>query len=195
MGKPSYTPQPARVTKFFATIQDVVTPWKVTGKYLKTIGFKSGNDYYLIGILKSLNFIDQAGVPTETWNAYKNKHKAKEVMASSIKSGYDDLFGTYEDADKRDKEIIENYFSSKWGVSTTVAHLMSETFRRLCDLANLEAATEPVITLPSAKKLGERPGGVVPLTININIQLQLPATENATIYESLFSALKKHLFS
>lgn len=32
-------------------------------------------------------------------------------------------------------------------------------------------------------------------TININIQLQLPATEDAAIYDKLFAALKKHLFS
>jgi hypothetical protein len=31
--------------------------------------------------------------------------------------------------------------------------------------------------------------------ININIQLQLPATEDGTIYDKLFAALKKHLFS
>ena len=195
MGKAPYTPQPGKIKKLFATIQDVVTPPKVTGKYLKAIGFRSSNDAYLIGILKSLKFIDQGGVPTETWNAYKNKHKAKEVMTSSITSGYDDLFGTYNDADKRDKEAIENYFSSKWGVSATVARLMTETFRRLCDLANFEAAAKPVTTLSPTKELSEGPGGAVPPTVNINIQLQLPATEDATIYESLFSALKKHLFS
>lgn len=32
-----------------------------------------------------------------------------------------------------------------------------------------------------------------PITININLQLQLPATENSNIYDQLFASLKKHL--
>lgn len=195
MSKASYTPQPARIGKFFSTIQDVGTPPKVNLPYLKTIGFKSSNDQYLIGILKSLNFIKQDCVPTETWNKYKDKDKAKEVMASSIRSGYDDLFDTYVDAEKKDKGTIENFFVSKWGVSITLGHLMGETFRRLCELADFKAAPELATAVPPTKEGGEVPSGVAPLTVNINIQLQLPATADATIYESLFSALKKHLFS
>ena len=32
-----------------------------------------------------------------------------------------------------------------------------------------------------------------PITININLQLQLPATENSDIYDALFASLKKNL--
>ena len=56
-----------------------------------------------------------------------------------------------------------------------------------------EPVTKPLA--PTIERVVEIPTGTRGVTININIQLQLPATEDATIYDSLFSALKKHLFS
>lgn len=50
-------------------------------------------------------------------------------------------------------------------------------------LGHAAAAVTSVTTMP-----------IVP-TIAINIQLQLPETENATVYENLFKALRKHLLT
>lgn len=61
---------------------------------------------------------------------------------------------------------------------------------------NVYLLRKPVIKplAPPTEKATEIPTGTRGVTININIQLQLPATEDATIYDSLFSALKRHLF-
>jgi len=72
------------------------------------------------------------------------------------------------------------------------------TFKNLCELADFGAmAVEGHVATPIARageKVSEIPLGTKPVTLNINIQLQLPATEDVTIYEALFSALKKNLF-
>lgn len=198
MEKVPYTTNPANVKRFFQTIQGLGKPNKVNRPYLKNIGFKSSSDNYLPTVSKFLRFVDEDNVPTERWNAYKNKDKAPIVMADAIKSAYDELFGTYPDANKRDSATIQNYFASKYGVSARLAELMEQTFRQLCGLADFGAV--PVVervdvSAPTLKKVVEIPTGVTPITININIQLSLPATEDAAIYDSLFSALKKHLFS
>ena len=199
MDKAPYAHNPAVVKKFFQTIQNLGKPPKVDLPYLPTIGFKVDSDRDLIRILRFLEFIDNDGVPTGRWNDYKNKDKATQVMALSIKSAYDELFNTFPDAEKRDSAAIENYFASRWGVSTQLAGLMEKTFRQLSELAEFEAVavTEPVTkpSITTTKEAIETPPSVRPVTININIQLQLPATEDAAIYDSLFSALKKHFFS
>jgi len=199
MEKAAYTTKPATIKKFFQTIQDVSRPSKVTYSYLPIIGFKSSNDRRLIGVLKFLGFVDDASVPTQRWNDYKNKEKAAQTMTSAIKSSYDDLFSTYADAEKRDNATIHNYFAQKFGLSAQVAKLTEQTFKQLCELADFEAVavTEPVAkpSAPPMKEVAEIPTGVRPITININIQLQLPATEDTAIYDNLFSALKKHFFS
>ncbi|MDH5695944.1 MAG: DUF5343 domain-containing protein [Dehalococcoidia bacterium] len=196
MGKATYTPNPKNVKRFFQTIQDVGTPPKLTTKYLPTIGFKSANDRYLIGVAKYLGFVDNSGIPTKKWNEYKNKDKAKQVMASAIKTAYAELFATYPDAEKRDDTTLQNYFASKHTeVGARVAQYMVQTFKNLCEFADFGAAVVTEPTAPAIGETGKTVAGVRPVTVNINIQLSLPATEDASIYDNLFAALKKHLFS
>jgi len=199
MAKAPYTPSPKNVNEFFKAIQTLGTPPKVSNAYLPTIGFKSSNDRYLVGLSKSLGFVDTAGKPTPRWNDFKDKAKAPKVMTDAIKTAYAALYSTYPDAERRDDDTLQNYFASTSGVADSVAKLMVQTFKNLCKFADFEvvAVTEPVITpaVPTVKEVAEIATGARPVTVNINIQLQLPATEDATIYDSLFSALKKHLFS
>jgi hypothetical protein len=198
MTKAPYTPTPQNVKTFFETIQGLGIPPKVNQAYLPTIGFKSANDRYLVGVSKSLGFVDTAGKPTTKWRDFKDKTKAPKVMADAIKTTYADLYSTYPDADKKDDDTLQNYFASTSGVADSVGRLMVRTFKNLCEFADFEAvAVEEHVTTPTApavEKVVEIPPGVQPFTLNINIQLQLPATEDATIYEALFSALKKNIF-
>lgn len=200
MKKAPYTPNPKNVKEFFKTIQGIGTPTKVDIAYLPTIGFKSANDRYLVGLSKSLGFVDTTGKATPRWSDFRDRAKAPKVMADAIKTAYADLYSTYPDAEKRDDATLTNYFASTSGVAASVAKLMVNTFKNLCEFADFEAVavTEPVTTptAPAIKReVAEITTGARPITVNINIQLQLPATEDATIYDTLFSALKKHLFS
>ena len=200
MAKAPYTPRPKNVKEFFKAIQSLGTPPKVTIGYLPTIGFKSANDRYLVGLSKSLGFVDTAGSPTARWDDFRDKTKAPKVMADAIKSTYADLYSTYPDAEKRDDDTLQNYFASTSRVAASVAKFMVQTFKNLCEFADFEAVAvaEPVTTptAPAIKReVAEITTGARPITVNINIQLQLPATEDATIYDNLFSALKRHLFS
>jgi hypothetical protein len=203
MAEVLYTPNPKNVKDFFNTIKSLGTPSKVTTRDLPKFGFKSSNDRYLIGLSKFLGFIDSAGKPTAKWNDFKDNAKAPKVMADSIKKSYADLYSTYPDAEKQSDNKLKDYFASTSGASGKVAGYMVQTFKNLCGFADFEAVTveepstaaAPTPTAPASKEVAEITKGVRPITVNINIQLQLPATEDATIYDTLFSALKKHLFS
>lgn len=89
---------------------------------------------------------------------------------------------------KRDR--IGQAFSSLMN-SAKIAEVLQESQGKVYLLR--EPVTKP--PAPTIERVVEIPTGTRGVTININIQLQLPATEDATIYDSLFSALKKHLFS
>jgi hypothetical protein len=197
MKKAPYTPSPNNVKEFFKVIQSLGIPPTVDRAYLPTIGFKSSNDRYLIGVAKDLGFIDASGVPTQIWHDFRDKDKAPKIMASAIKTAYADLYATYPNADEKDDKALENYFAPKMKVAVSVARFMVRTFRHLCEFADLKAVpvVEPVTTPAALKGAAAPPTGVRPVTININIQLSLPATEDASIYDNLFAALKKHLFS
>lgn len=205
-----YSPHAASLKRFLDHIQKAGVPEKVTLKYLQTVGFKSTNDRYILGILKFLGFLDSTGATTKTWVDYRNRQAARAILAASMRQGYSDLFKTYPDAHRKDNEALRNYFSAHTKVAESTLGLIVTTFKALAAIADFEAAA-PAATVEGKEDVAasprRRPAAapqeapeskaptLSPPTININIQLQLPATEDASIYDKLFAALKKHLFT
>ena len=200
--KMAYTVYPAKIKTYFDKFQEVGIPDKVDRKWLASLGFKGGNDYYIIRVLQALEFIDDSNVPTELWKRYKDTIIAPKVLAEGIRKGYSDLFDVYKDADKRDREALYAYFSSKTGKAKATVNYMVNTFINLCELAEFEEAPKPEKKkeLPTARKL-EAPHipiperGVTVPEIHINIQLHLPETSDMSVYDALFESLKKHILS
>jgi hypothetical protein len=192
-----YTPTPASIGKFLAHIQEAGVPQKVTTRHLQSVGFKSTNDRQLVTIMKGIGFIDQAGNPTDTWKAYKDKGHAKTVLAGALRVAYADLFSTYPDAYRKDDEALYNYFASKTGLAKATVDLMVRSFKAFCERADFESegptVPPPAAVNPPLASNGRANAAQVP-SVNINIELHLPPTDDADVYEKLFAAMKKHLF-
>jgi hypothetical protein len=119
------------------------------------------------------------------------------VLADSIRETYSELFAVYPDAYRRDDEALTDFFRSGTDVAETTVRLMVRTFKSLCELADYEstagraegaAKAEPqtTVVMPTAM-------GGPELAVTVNIQLVLPATKDASIYDSVFESLRKHL--
>jgi len=203
MAQAIYTPTTTTIPRFLTLIQTAGVPPKVSQEYLQSVGFKSSNDRYLIPILKALGFLDSSGVPTDRWRAYRDKGKAKGVLAAAITETYSSLFETYPDAFRRDNEALRNYFSThSSNLNDSTLQLVVRTFKTLCESADFEspAAAEEidrVVVKDKDKDLPPKPRPQDPgsLIVNINIQLTLPATDDATVYEKLFEAMNKTILA
>jgi len=204
-----YTAIPGKIEEYMKKIQEVGTPKKIDRAWLKSIGFSGGNDYYIIGVWKYIGFIDESSTPTEKWIKYKNPREARAILAQAIREGYSELFSTYPDAFRKDREALYSFFSSTGKAAKTVNAMVS-TFQNLCKSADFEAemakpeepATavsvvsmeeKPTVAIEEAKPTITRYKGIN--EIHINIQLHLPETKDSTIYDSLFKSMKKYLLS
>ena len=204
-----YTPTANSSKRFLDHIRSAGVPDKVTLKYLEKVGFKSTNDRYILGILKFLEFVDAGGVPTKLWQAYRSRTSGGKALAAAIRQSYSDLFKTYPDANRKDNEALRNYFSAHTKVAESTLGLIVGTFKMLCSAADFEGsapvieeevrqdteATGPGSRRPKATRtsVSHEPGSSHGPTININVQLQLPATDDGAIYDKLFASLRKHL--
>lgn len=190
-----YVFTPDRLKKCFAQIQTAGVPSKVDRKYLEASGFRGKNDRRFITLLKFIEFIDASGVPMPNYVEYRDRSKARVVLASAIRKAYDGLFGMYPDAFRRDNEALRNYFSTQTEVAESTLAKIVWTFRVLCDMADFEAA--PAALPPEAAVSAAKPTvpKVTPLAfpVNINIQITLPETKDVSIYEDIFKAMRKHL--
>jgi hypothetical protein len=201
MAEFTYTPNASSLRRFLAHIREAGVPTKVTQTHLKSVGFKSGNDTYIIPVLKFIGFLDGSGMPTAIWKQYRDKQAGPAKMAAAVRAAYADLFIVYPDAHKRDDATLLNYFSGHTTLAKTTVGYVVRTFKTLCAHADFEAAGELAVTPsgapvePSVLATPERPAAPPAPSITIAIQLQLPPTDDATVYDNLFAAMKRHLFS
>ena len=203
-----YSAKPSSLPGFLAKIQAVGIPDKVTLNYMADLGFKSSNDRYIPGILKSLGFADQSGVPTERWQTYRDKKRAPLELAAAIREAYSGLFDVYSDAYLKDAEALTNFFTSSTTVGEHAVSYMVRTFTTLCKLADFTsippsspeiklttAAIAPAEEEESSVKIVDRAIAPQGITINVNIQLTLPETKDGSIYDEIFESLRKHLLA
>ena len=100
---------------------------------------------------------------------------------------------------REDDRTLKDYFKANTTAGDRVVDFMLKTFRNLCALADFEAIpAEAVVSEPltSPREEAARIPTVAPgLTVNINVQLTLPATDDETVYDKLFASLKRNLLS
>jgi hypothetical protein len=201
MSQIPYTPLAGKIKEYFDKIQETKVPPKVDNSWLKSIGFAGGNDSYILRVLRHIGFVDDSKVSTDLWKEYKDPTKSRAVLAQAIREGYKDLFDTYEDAHRKDNEALYAFFSSKTGMAKRTVDLMVSTFTNLCQLADFEKEIRKIekrptkIEIPQKSVTGARPEKGLVSEMHINIQLHLPATNDPTVYDTLFKSLRKHLLS
>lgn len=180
-------------------IPKIKVPGKVTYKFLSSVGFKSTYDRPIVSILQFIGFINSMKAPTQKYRDFRIKSKSKAIMASALKSAYSELFGIYENANEADASSLQDFFAQHTDAGDQVVSRTVDTFKILCGFADFKA--ELVEEEEKAKEgEEEKEGEVKPqmptgVTLNFNIQLTLPATEDATVYDKIFKSLKENLLS
>jgi hypothetical protein len=198
------------VPRFLDSIRKTGVPPKVDTSYLKGIGFMNNNDRALIPLFKSLGFLDAGGKPTDKFRAYRaaGPEDAKKVLGTAIKACYAGLFEIYPDAYRKDDEALMNWIRANTESGEATQTRALKTFKTLCESAIFDQSKESHI--PVSPAAAPMPNGHIqeanlPSTIqqvafratpevSINITLQIAASNDASIYDKFFAAMKRHLF-
>jgi hypothetical protein len=200
LGKYPYINNTGKLRKFLEGIPKIKVPDKINYKYLSSIGFKSTFDRPIVSILQFIGFINTMKVPTKKYRAFKVESKSKATMASALKSAYSELFDIYENAHEVDAKSLKDFFTQYTDAGEQVISRTVDTFSILCTFADFKAELVEDEEKGIEEGDGEKEGGEIPsmptgVTVNVNIQLTLPATEDATVYDKIFRALKENLLS
>ncbi|MCG3122827.1 MAG: hypothetical protein GIKADHBN_01230 [Phycisphaerales bacterium] len=188
-------------------IQDGAAPPKFTIEHLKGIGFPSSNDRTIIPMLKDLKFLGGDGTPLQRYHDYRDRTRAKAVMAEALREAYQDLFQINERPSEQQRAAIEGKFKAVHNVEDNIAELQARTFFAFLKLADLDAAAGSGIPKPSAPKAEEEGAGdsaestlptkqrhpLSSVGLRYNIEVHLPATKDVEVYNAIFKSLKEHL--
>jgi hypothetical protein len=169
--------------------------------------FKSSNDRLFIGLLKGLGFIDDSGNPQERYYQFLDQTEAPRILADAIEEAYDDLFRINKEAYKLTEDDIRNKLKTltRGEKSEKVISLMAKTFSALCEYADWtkRKKLQPPAHEPASKQDG---GGHADSQntkttrtqlelsgLHYNIQIHLPSTRDAAVYDAIFRSLRDHL--
>jgi len=191
MASHTYTTVPGRIPELMEKIRSVGIPDRVTRTWLQLIGFKSSNDRTLINVLKFIGFINERGNPTDTWRRYRGADHAL-VLAESIRNSYSEIFQTFEAPSRLSTNELKDFFRVETGSAEGTVSKMVDTFKALCQVADFRSTPIEGPLREKSEETGlriSRDGKNVSVNINVN----LPVTEDEAVYERIFSALKKHL--
>ena len=173
--------------------QEIGIPDKLTTKDLPALGFGSSNDRPIIRILKFIEFLSADNKPTENFINFRSKEKYRRVMAQCLRNAYRELFDLYPNACQMSNEELMDFFGTKLKGGKRVIEAAVRTFKVLCEYADFESLKQ-ITKKPIEESQIEVVEKYLPqLTLNINIQIQLPVTEDAEVYDKIFEALRRHI--
>lgn len=219
----SYLTSAKNLGKILEAIQNAKAPERFTQNFLEGLGFKSSSDRLVIGVLKSLRFLDDQGKPLDPYFTFLDKTVSKGVLAEQIEEAYSDLFQVNKNANKLARSDIENKLKtlSQGQYSESVITKMAMTFAQLCKLADFTTVSarsqapaanqSEEVEATSGSKSDEEMHMVNTATdsaaadktrsdrlrftggLHYNIQLILPESRDPKVYDALFRSLKEHL--
>jgi hypothetical protein len=167
-------------------------PEKFTIEYLKSLGFKSSNDYRVIRFLKDIKFLSESGNPTHSYYEYRNPYRSRQILGQIVKDMYSDVFLLIEMPSTKNREFIKELFKSQHLVSDQIALFMTNTFFSLLEISDLSNSFNPDFGFGAGSSEFYSSESIEP-KFRYNIELHLPSTNDKEIYNLIFKSLKEHL--
>ena len=201
----SYLTSIKNLRGILSAIQGAQAPKKFTIQFLTSLGFTSTADRLVIGVLRSLGFLNSNNEPTDRYFRFLDQSQSGSVLADGVRDAYADLFQINKNANQLSKSEAINKFKTlgQGQLSESVLAKMGMTFVELCKIADFktvatntraEAPPSDEADIPdetAEKNLSQRKisfGG-----LHYNIQLILPESRDQKVYDALFRSLRDHL--
>lgn len=210
----AYLTSVKNVGSIFDAMRQAKAPERFTIKFLESLEFKSTSDRLIVGVLKSLGFLDDQGKPTTRYFDFLDQTQSDLIMAEAIREAYADLFQVNTSAQNLSKQDVINKFKTlaQGQLSESVLDKMAMTFTGLVKLADFDSKErvkshvntdesgdngqirQDGVGSPEIDVLGQKVTSRSLGGLHYNIQIILPESRDPKVYDVLFRSLREHLF-
>lgn len=205
---PPYMNAYGNITKIFQKIREAQTPDRFTTDYLGTVlGFTGGGARPFIPLAKRLGFLNSDGTPTEMYRRFRGSDtQSKAAMAAAIRAGYPQLYKRNEYAHKLDRKELQGLLTEATDMeanSPTIAAIIG-TFEALKSFADFDtvASTDLSIDQQAVSQPADESdhrasasSNGIGVRFGYSITLNLPDTNDITVFNAIFKSLKEHLLT
>jgi len=201
-----YLPTVTSLHKILDSIAKASVPDAFNFDFLKDLGFKSSNYRRVPMLLRYLGLIDDSNKPTDAYRSFVDPTQSKAVLASCLRSAFDDLLNAHPTANTYSTQKLMGWFKTKTGKGEAVAKKMATTFRSLGSYADWQAATatateepesseSPPVAAEHSTPPPPKSGALEPLKLTYRVEINLPDSTNVNTFRAIFRALKEELLS
>jgi hypothetical protein len=206
---PPYVNAYGKIPDVFDCIKKAAVPPKFTIDFLHSVlGLKSSSYRAMIPLLKRLDFLDQASIPTNIYKEYREESQSKSILGQQIKKAYSELYMASEYAHKLNVDELSSKLKTLLGVGDDDKNLspVIGTFQELVKLSTfgpvkVDKSVDKSIEVHEAKKDVPLKDSVKAIEretkfgISYTINLNLPATTEIEVYNAIFKSLKDNLLN
>lgn len=204
---PPYVSAPGNITKVLERIKEAATPERFTHDFLDTkLGLRGGSATPLIPFLKRIGLLNSDGKPTILYKRFRNPIEAGTAIAESIRIGYKDLYQINEYVHELKSDKLKGVITQLTGLEhdSRVIQLIVSSFNSLKAFANFEtpinetneeekAQPKQITTAEIIPKIEPKHNEALGMNLSYTINLNLPATSDISVFNSIFKSLREHL--
>ena len=201
------------IPKILEKIQNAKRPERFTQDFLGTkLGHSGGSARSIIPLLKRMGFLGSDGVPTTLYDQFRNSETQGYAVSQGMKQAFSELFDRNEYAHELSNEKLKGLVVEITGDAKNARSTQDivKTFSALRELADFEGDSpfyssdgtelEPQdLSRSSASELNhhiELPTTSqknFDLRVGYTINLNLPETNDPTVFNAIFKALRTNL--
>ena len=201
------------IPKILEKIQDAKRPERFTQDFLGTkLGQSGGSARSIIPLLKRMGFLGSDGVPTTLYDQFRNPETQGYAVSQGMKQAFSELFDRNEYAHELTNEklkglVVEITGDAKDARNTTAIVATFHALRESADFEgespnNSSVGTELEPQVSSRSSAGESDHHIKPpttsqknfdLRVGYTINLNLPETNDPTVFNAIFKALRANL--
>lgn len=208
-GNIPYSASPGSITKVLDSLISAERPDKFNYNFMETVLGQSGGGARTVPpLMKKMGFLEGDGTPTELYSRFKTESGRGAAAFEGLKRAFFEIFRKNEFAHKATDDQIRDAIIEITGLPSNDAIIrhMINTFNSIRGYipADLEKVAAPEIseTGRPADDVGKgnlnpievEKGGKAPsLGLSYQINIVLPETEDAKVYDEIFKSIRRNL--
>lgn len=201
-----YVTAHGNITKAIDGIVKAAVPPKVTGDFVKNmLGIKGGSGDQITSFIKKIGLADAGGIPTDNYKRLRNPSTTGSALAEALNYAYKPLFDRNEYVYTLNDDELRGLIVEETGHAhdSNPVKMIFNAFKALNANADFSASGGDVDPVPGAvpdasplldmKGPEHLPLSAPKLNIGYNIHLNLPATDDISVFNAIFKSLKENL--
>ncbi|MFN3826691.1 MAG: DUF5343 domain-containing protein [Micavibrio sp.] len=202
-----YITSPGNIDKALNAIKAAGVPEKVTQDFVKTIlKVSGGSGDQVTSFLKKIGLTNSDGTPNETYRKFRNPTSSGQAIAKCLRHAYAPLYVRNEYMHELgDKELIGLVVEETGQPhDSNPVKLIVSCIQHLKSYANFKENGGEVIEYKDAQSKANESqvraeeavrtnSGAIGLNLGYTINLNLPATSDAAVFDAIFRSLKQNL--